>query len=113
MQSMSAANILGAIKPLPPVNGRANPALLQAVMVTSRLPLSNAPVNSKKQVKNFKKLENKKIPEDFDYKKVKAAMRTRFANGAHYGAYAPLGYVKDPDKKGHLLICLLYTSRCV
>jgi len=31
-------------------------------------------------------------------------MRTRFANGAHYGAYAPLGYVKDPDKKGHLLI---------
>jgi DNA invertase Pin-like site-specific DNA recombinase len=35
-------------------------------------------------------------------KKVKAAMRTRFANGAHYGAYAPLGYVKDPDKKGHL-----------
>ena len=33
-------------------------------------------------------------------KKVKAAMHTRFANGAHYGAYAPLGYVKDPDKKG-------------
>ena len=31
-------------------------------------------------------------------------MHTRFANGAHYGAYAPLGYVKDPDKKGHLLI---------
>ena len=26
-------------------------------------------------------------------KKVKAAMRTRFASGAHYGAYAPLGYV--------------------
>ena len=37
-------------------------------------------------------------------KKVKAAMHTRFANGAHYGAYPPLGYVKDPDKKGHLLI---------
>ena len=37
-------------------------------------------------------------------KKVKAAMHTRFANDAHYGAYAPLGYVKDPDKKGHLLI---------
>ena len=31
-------------------------------------------------------------------------MHTRFANGAHYGAYAPLGDVKDPDKKGHLLI---------
>ena len=26
-------------------------------------------------------------------------MHTRFANGAHYGAYAPLGYVKDPDKR--------------
>ena len=32
-------------------------------------------------------------------KKVKAAMHTRFANGAHYGAYAPIGYIKDPDKK--------------
>ena len=37
-------------------------------------------------------------------KKVKAAMHTRFANGAHCGAYAPLGYIKDSDKKGHLLI---------
>lgn len=37
-------------------------------------------------------------------KKVKAAFQARFANGAHYGAYAPLGYIKDPDKKGHLLI---------
>ncbi len=37
-------------------------------------------------------------------KKVKAAMHTRFANGAHYGAYGPLGYVEHPDKKGHLLI---------
>ena len=25
-------------------------------------------------------------------KKVKAAMHTRFANGAHYGAYAPVSY---------------------
>lgn len=37
-------------------------------------------------------------------KKVKAAMRTRFANGAHYGAYEPLNYIKDQDKKGHLLV---------
>lgn len=37
-------------------------------------------------------------------KKVKAAFRTRFANGAHYGAYAPLGYRKDPEQTGHLLI---------
>ena len=37
-------------------------------------------------------------------KKVKAAFRTRFANGAHYGAYAPVGYIKDPDRTGHLLV---------
>lgn len=37
-------------------------------------------------------------------KKVKAAMHTKFANGAHYGAYAPLGYIKDPEQKGHLLV---------
>lgn len=37
-------------------------------------------------------------------KKVKAAMHTRFANGAHYGAYAALGYRKDPEQKGHLLV---------
>lgn len=37
-------------------------------------------------------------------KKVKAAIHTRFANGAHYGAYAPLGYIKDPDKTGHLIV---------
>ena len=28
----------------------------------------------------------------------------RFANGAHYGAYAPISYIKDPDETGHLLV---------
>lgn len=37
-------------------------------------------------------------------RKVKHAFRTRNEAGAHYGAYAPLGYIKNPDKKGHLLI---------
>lgn len=37
-------------------------------------------------------------------KKVKAAMHARFAAGARYCAYAPLGYMKDPEQKGHLLI---------
>lgn len=37
-------------------------------------------------------------------KKVKRALYTRHEAGAHYGAYAPLGYIKNPDKKGHLLI---------
>lgn len=36
-------------------------------------------------------------------KKVKAAMHTKFMGGAHYAAYAPIGYVKDPEKKGHLI----------
>ncbi len=37
-------------------------------------------------------------------KKVKAALHTRRMNGAHWGAHVLLGYRKDPDKKGHLLI---------
>ena len=37
-------------------------------------------------------------------KKVKRALYTRNENGAHYGTYAPLGYRKNPDKKGHLLV---------
>ena len=37
-------------------------------------------------------------------RKVKRAFRARNEAGAHYGAYAPLGYIKNPDKKGHLLI---------
>ena len=36
-------------------------------------------------------------------KKVKAALHTKFMGGAHYAAYAPIGYVKDPEKKGHLI----------
>lgn len=37
-------------------------------------------------------------------RKVKKALRTRSENGAHYGNCAPLGYKKDPDHVGHLLI---------
>lgn len=37
-------------------------------------------------------------------KKVQSALHTKFANGARYCAYAPLGYIKDPNVKGHLLI---------
>ena len=36
-------------------------------------------------------------------KKVKAALHTKFMGGTHYAAYAPIGYVKDPEKKGHLI----------
>ena len=37
-------------------------------------------------------------------RKVTKAFRTRHENGAHYGAYAPLGYRKDPEQTGHLLV---------
>ena len=36
-------------------------------------------------------------------KKVKAAKYTKAMAGAHYGTYAPIGYIKDPEKKGHLI----------
>ena len=37
-------------------------------------------------------------------KKIKAALRVRRMNGAHWGPHTPLGYKKDPDRKGHLLV---------
>ena len=37
-------------------------------------------------------------------KKVKAALRARRMNGAHISSFAPLGYMWDPDQKGHLLV---------
>lgn len=36
-------------------------------------------------------------------KKTKAAMKARFLNGAHYGAYAPIGYKRHPEIKGKLI----------
>ena len=60
-------------------------------------------INGESELAPFLNMLNEMIARQTS-KKVKAAMRTRCANGAHYGAYAPLGYVKDPVKKGHLLI---------
>ena len=37
-------------------------------------------------------------------KKVKAALRTRCMAGTHWGSHTPLGYIKDPERKGHLII---------
>ena len=37
-------------------------------------------------------------------KKVKAAMKARAENGAHNCAYAPIGYKKDPEHKGKLIV---------
>ncbi len=37
-------------------------------------------------------------------KKIKAALHVRRMNGGHWGSHTPLGYIRDPEKKGHLLI---------
>ena len=37
-------------------------------------------------------------------KKVKAALHTRRMNGAHWGPHTPLGYRRDPEQKGHLMV---------
>lgn len=37
-------------------------------------------------------------------KKVKAALKARRMNGAHISSFAPLGYMWDPEQKGHLLV---------
>lgn len=37
-------------------------------------------------------------------KKIKAALRTRCMAGTHWGSHTPLGYMKDPERKGHLLV---------
>lgn len=36
-------------------------------------------------------------------KKVKAAIKSRFLNGAHHGAYAPIGYKRHPEFKGKII----------
>ncbi len=35
---------------------------------------------------------------------VKSGLNTRIKNGFHIGSFAPYGYQKDPDQKGHLII---------
>ena len=59
--------------------------------------------NGESEIAPFKNIINEWVARDTS-RKVKSAMKVRFAEGAHYGAYAPLGYRKDPDAKGKLLI---------
>ncbi len=37
-------------------------------------------------------------------KKIKAALHVRRMNGGHWGSHTPLGYRRDPEQMGHLLI---------
>lgn len=55
------------------------------------------------EIAPFKNIINEWVARDTS-RKVKSAMRVKFADGAHYGAYAPLGYKKHPDIKGKILI---------
>ena len=56
-----------------------------------------------KSILLYARLSNEWYARDIS-RKVTKALRTRHENGAHYGAYAPLGYRKDPEQVGHLLV---------
>lgn len=49
------------------------------------------------EIAPFKNIINEWVARD-------TSRKVKFADGAHYGAYAPLGYKKDPEIKGKLLI---------
>ena len=55
------------------------------------------------EIAPFKNIINAWVARDTS-RKVKSAFKTKFAEGAHYSAYAPLGYKKHPDIKGKLLV---------
>ena len=66
----------------------------------------------KKQVKNFKKLENKKIPEDFDYKKVKslrieAVQKLEFYRPINIGQASRISGVSPAD----ISVLLIYMEQ--
>lgn len=51
----------------------------------------------------FKNLFNEWYAKDTS-RKVKAALKTKFEAGEHCCTYAPLGYIKDSERKNHLII---------
>ena len=55
------------------------------------------------EIAPFKNIINEWVARDTS-RKVKSAFKVKFAEGAYYGAYAPLGYKKHPDVKGKLLV---------
>ncbi|RHN85961.1 DUF4368 domain-containing protein [Coprobacillus sp. AM23-2] len=55
------------------------------------------------EIAPFKNIINEWVARDTS-RKVKSAFKTKFVEGAYYGAYAPLGYKKHPDIKGKLLV---------
>lgn len=55
------------------------------------------------EIAPFKNIINEWVARDTS-RKVKSAFKAKFVEGAHYGAYAPLGYKKHQENKGRLLI---------
>lgn len=55
------------------------------------------------EIAPFKNIINEWVARDTS-RKVKSGFRAKFIAGAHYGAYAPLGYKKNPDCKGKIEI---------
>ena len=54
------------------------------------------------EIAPFKNIINEWVARDTN-RKVKSAFKTKFAEGAHYGAYAPIGYKKHPEIKGKII----------
>jgi len=59
--------------------------------------------NGENEIVPFKNIINEWVARDTS-RKVKSALKTKFDCGAHYGAYAPLGYKKHPEIKGKLIV---------
>ena len=54
------------------------------------------------EIAPFKNIINEWVARDTS-RKVKSAFKTKFAEGAHYGAYAKIGYRKHPEIKGKIV----------
>ena len=67
--------------------------------------VDNADTSNKgnKKARQINGLVNEWYLEDMS-DNIRSVLTSRRENGFHIGAFAPYGYMKDPDKKGHLII---------
>lgn len=67
--------------------------------------VDNADTNNKgnKKSRQINGLVNEWYLEDMS-ENIRSVLTNRRQNGFHIGAFAPYGYKKDPDKKGHLIV---------
>lgn len=59
--------------------------------------------SSSNDIAPFKNLLNDLYAKDIS-KKVRSAKHAKALNGEHGATYAPIGYMKDPDRKNHIII---------